>query len=127
MRLNNTGRTLIHPVTHRIIHPGQFYEGPELGPDGQPVTVKVEPREAPKQGASPTVPPSRTVEKLDPAAWPDREALDDAHKADELKLWAAAQGLEFARGTTKGDLLDLIDQHRPKAPITEGAGQNENT
>lgn len=105
-----------HPVIHkglgnRIIQPGDHYDGRPVGPDGEYVA---EVKEAPAQGASAPVPTVQTYVKVEPQDWPDRVTLDDTYKADELKGWATVQGLEFAKSIGKGDLLDLIDQHRPK-------------
>lgn len=114
MPRNETGRPIIHRAFGQIIQPGQWYEGRDVDENGEYLSDS-EQQAASAKGAG-------TIAKLDPTAWPTREALDSEFTAPKLKEWAAAQELEFPASITKGALLDLIDAHRSK-PEGGGSGQ----
>jgi hypothetical protein len=133
MPVNNTGRPIFHPVTHRMISVGQAYPGREVGADGQFVRQPPteEAKEAPTKGAStapagggaPGTTTTSEIAKLPPAEWPDRDTLAKM-EFGALKAWATAQEVKFHPNSGAPKVLDAIEAARAAALKPADGTQN---
>lgn len=99
MHVNNSGRPIIHRVSNQIIHPGQSYDGPEVGPDGDYLHLK---------------PSAPAAEGADPSELPSASALRGMKKAD-LAALAVSRNVtvpDDLDGITKDELIQAIELTR---------------